>query len=280
MQKLTKPVDDAGDVFTQCISRTRDTELRARLISVRAAIVSAAESYEQAATAAELHLLRPHNDIDGVVTQAEMETVYTSRMAQKGAPGRNIYDKLLAAPAHGRCPLCGQRVVSTLDHHLPKARFPALAVVPSNLVPACADCNKVKLEKLPSCPEEQTLHPYFDDIGDDLWLQAEVKETSPAVVQFYVEPPREWDIVTANRVKYHFQVFGLARLYSSHAATELTDIRYRLAQLFDDTGCTGVANHLRDEAKSRAAAHRNSWQAAFYNALAASSWYCSGGFNA
>ena len=101
-----------------------------------------------------------------------MIKVYTNRMAKEGAPGRPVYNALKLAAR--RCPLCGHRDVSTLDHYLPKTAFPLLCVTPSNLVPACSDCNKVKSDALPATAADQTLHPYFDDADQDAWLKAEV----------------------------------------------------------------------------------------------------------
>lgn len=43
-------------------------------------------------------------------------------------------------------------------------------------------------------------------------------------------------------------------------------------------GIQGVREHLHREGESRTQAHVNSWQAAMYRALAASDWYCGGGF--
>ena len=73
-----------------------------------------------------------------------MVRVYDGRMAAQGSPGRTIYDAIKLASPNGLCPLCGQRVVATLDHYLPKSRYAALAVNPANLIPACSDCNKAK----------------------------------------------------------------------------------------------------------------------------------------
>jgi 5-methylcytosine-specific restriction endonuclease McrA len=280
MRKLTKPLDDPGSVFLTCISRVRNIGLKSRLTSVEATIVAAANEFEAAASTTTLHTLLPQNDVNGIVTKQEMLEVYTNRMAKKDAPGRSIYDKLLAAPVHGRCPLCGQRVVSTLDHYLPKTEYPALAVVPINLVPACADCNKTKIAAIPKTADQETIHPYFDDVETDLWLYAKVIETSPAVLQFFVKPHVDWDIVKAKRIEHHFKVFKLSYLYTSHAATELLNIRDRLAQLFSKTGYKGVNAHLSEEAATRESAYLNSWQTAMYKALAANFWYCSGGFNA
>jgi hypothetical protein len=164
------------------------------------------------------------------VTADEMSAIYTGRMAKKGGPGRSIYDELMATPAHGRCPLCGHRQVSTLDHHLPKAHYPALAVAPVNLVPSCMDCNKAKTNTFPLASEDETLHPYFDDIEDDPWLRADVIHTAPAALRFYVDPPAEWDDTITARVRLHFKIIGLGALYAAQAAEEMLNIRHYLSQ--------------------------------------------------
>jgi 5-methylcytosine-specific restriction endonuclease McrA len=279
MRKLTKPLDDPGIVFRTCISRVKNVDLKSRLTAIEVSVVAAANAFENAASTTTLHTLIPQNDVDGV-TIKEMSDVYTNRMAKRDAPGRQLYDKLLAAPEHGRCPLCGQRVVSTLDHHLPKTKYPALSVVLTNLVPACADCNKTKIDVIPKSADQETFHPYFDDIETDLWLDARVVETSPAVIQFFVKPPTEWDAVKVQRIKNHFKLFKLSSLYTSHAATELINIKDSLSKIFSGAGDQGVKTHLYGEAKSREAAYLNSWQTAMYKALVTSHWYCSGGFRA
>lgn len=278
MRKLRKPLDDSRAVFLTCISRVRNPDLRSRLESIQNSIVTASQDFDIAASTNSLHTLSTQNDIDGIITQQEMSDVYTNRMAKKGAPGRVFYDQLLAVPEHGRCPLCGQRVVSTLDHHLPKKHYPALSVVLTNLVPACADCNKTKIDIIPGNSGEETIHPYFDDVDTDMWLYAKVFETSPAVILFYVNPPENWNATKTRRLKHHFKLFKLSSLYSSQAATELINIRDRLSDLFDEAGDLAVREHLRDEARSRESAYLNSWQTAMYRALANSEWYCLGGF--
>jgi hypothetical protein len=212
------------------------------------------------------------------VSTGEMVDVYKKRMAKKDAPGRPLYDRLMAAPPHGRCPLCGQRTVSTLDHHLPKSLYPGLAVNPLNLVPACADCNKEKGEFAPSAPHEQSLHPYFDDVDGETWLFAEVLERTRPTMRFVVRPPATWLPQTARRIAHHFQLFRLGELYGSHAGEELVNIRYGLSTLFAAAGAQAVRIHLDAQAISFLKARRNTWQAAMYRALADCDWYCEGGF--
>lgn len=279
MRKLQKPDDDPGEVFLTCISRVRNQNLKARLTSVEPNIVAAADAFEAAVSATMLHTVVPQHNVGGVVTKEEMSAVYTQRMAKQDAPGRPIYDRLLAAPTFGRCPLCGQRMVTTLDHHLPKGHYPALAVVPVNLVPACGDCNKNKIDAVPQNEEDQTLHPYYDDVEGDPWLYAKVVEGTPPALTFFVDPPDCWEEVKSERVRYHFKLFKLDVLYASHAAEELLNIRYSLKNLFEQAGSEGVRRHLLENAQSREVVCMNSWQTAMYKALAVNDWYCAGGFD-
>jgi 5-methylcytosine-specific restriction endonuclease McrA len=277
MQKLPKPTLETTTVFQVCISKIKDIHLKNRLVAVQLEIESEAKIFEIAVSNNTLHLLQPQNDVKGLVSVKEMSDVY-KRMVKQGSPGRLFYDKILNSPAQGRCPLCGQRVVSTLDHHLPKAHYPALAVVPINLIPACLDCNKIKLDAIPKLAEEQTLHPYFDNIEDEKWLSAKVIECSPPIISFAVESPGNWDVLKFDRVQHHFNVFRLGNLYASQAATELINIFNRIDILFSLAGEKAVQNHLTAEARSRQTAHLNSWQTAMYEAIANSEWFCSGGF--
>ena len=278
MRKLAKPSLDPGVVFSVCISRVRDRDLRKRLKAVLPRVTAAALRYEEAGTAGRLHTLKARRSVGARVSTAEMAAVYDNRMARRGSVGRPLYDRLQSAAPQGRCPLCGQRTVSTLDHYLPKAKFPVLAVVPANLVPACLDCNKAKLDAVATAAEDQTLHPYFDDVDRDSWLAAVIVEELPASLVFSVRRCASWDNITDARVRTHFKIFKLGELYGSHAAEELLNIRYQLCELGGAGGAVAVRTHLQEQAKSRAAHQVNSWQTAMYRALAASDWFCTGGY--
>jgi len=276
MRKLSKPSDLPGVVFMLCVSSVRDKLLKARFTRVKSDIEAAAAKYEMAATTTALHTLPVEKDVAGVVTKDEMESLYKGRMVK--GQGRVIYDKLMMLPANGICPLCGHRTVSTLDHHLPKAMFPSLAVTPINLVPACGDCNKAKLEERPATPQEQTFHPYFDDFGRDRWLHADVVQDSPPTVRFFVQPPANWPPLWGARAQHHFATLKLGVLYASQAGQELANIRHHLMTLSVLGGTAAVQKHLTEQAISRELANPNSWQTAMYRALSTSAWFCADGF--
>jgi hypothetical protein len=278
MLKLSRPSCTAEETFAACISRVRDPGLRAKLVAVTKMIVDASDAYEVAAEADTLHQTARSPTIGGVNTE-EMQAVYTQRMAKQNAPGRRIYDDIFAA-VKGRCPLCAHRTVTTLDHHLPKAFYPALAVTPLNLVPSCSDCNKTKLATVPHTPEDVSIHPYFDEVDTERWLYADVVKVEPAAIRFRVGAPAEWDALLIKRVRRHFRELKLSALYGTEAAEELVNIRHQLEAIHESVGSDEVRSYLREHAQSCLLGRLNGWRGATYEAWAASDWFCDGGFKA
>lgn len=276
MWKVTPPPVSALQSFQTSISRFSNAT-KARYEQIEGEIVTASNEFGTAAAATTLHQIPQSDNVGGIISRHEMTGLYNDRFAKKKSAGRHIYDSILAAAP--RCPLCGHGTISTLDHHLPKRGYPALAVAPLNLVPACADCNKNKTDAAPATRNEETLHPYFDDIESDPWLTAEVVEVFPAALRFLVTPPPNWTATTANRVRHQFSMLKLPSLYASQAANELAGITGYVAILHDKAGSAGVQQHLSEVAQSKLSYRINSWQTATYTALANSLWYCGGGFN-
>lgn len=277
MRCLTKPEIKARQAFDLCIASIRDNDLASRMKLVVNAIELAETEYVSHGERATLYQIAAATDIAGGISVGEMERVYKGTFV-RSVGTRYIYDMLRKQPENDICPLCGQRTVSTLDHYLPQSSHPALIITPVNLVPACSECNKSKLARQASVAIDQTLHPYFDDLGDGRWLYAEVKVASPTALIFSVTPPDEWADTLRQRVVVHFRTFGLGALYASHAAVELSNIRYALRAMAAENPASVISDHLRGRAKSCASASANSWQRATYEALADSDWFCEGGF--
>lgn len=279
MRVIGKPDLVAKEVYEICVSKVRNTILKKNFRQITGSIVAADIEYQERSSEQQWFLIASSDGVDGVVGQAEMEKVYTQRMVGQRAPGRSLYDQLKNAAPNGICPLCGQRTVSTLDHFLPKTNFSALVVVPLNLIPACSDCNKAKLDKIPGCKSEQTLHPYYDDVTREQWLFAEVEETTPGSIRFYTLDVEAYDEVLNKRIEFHFRVLGLGSLYASNAYSTVTEIQFRLNSLHEKGGKNAVKAYLQEEEESRRKNHVNSWNTAAYQAMMNSDWFCDGGFN-
>jgi hypothetical protein len=159
-------------------------------------------------------------------------------------------------PRHeGRCYHHVQAVTVAIDQSAEKTLWQS--ATPVNLVPACMDCNMNKTNATPTCAEEQTIHPYFDDIEDELWLTATVVEERPAALLFDVAPPAHWPDVLAARVQKHFSTFRLQYLYGVNAAREMAQQRGLLKKLHAGAGAADVRAYLQDQAeKLRADRHQ------------------------
>lgn len=285
MRAMTAPNYIASQVFQECINSISDANLFSRLNAVAKNIEIAGDEYRLKALARQLYTIAPnynHNDeiVVGAVTKSELKSVYSDHMVPKAKPARYIYDAILAQAPFGRCPFCCFGHASTLDHYLPKSRYPKLSVLPLNLVPCCKDCNSGKLADIAITEEQQSLHPYFDhdQYIDQQWLFAAVVESTPVTIRFYVQPPDNWTDASKSRVRNHFSAFKLGGRYSVEASSQLASLRNILACYREIGGAGAVKQHLVIEANSHFEQHKNSWQTAMFQSLASSDFYCNGGF--
>lgn len=272
MNKLKKPDDDVKIVFNDCISNIRDTALKSKLENCSDDIVSNSNDYEQKMANGQVHTIPIHIELNGL-TKEQMVKLYDEKMAKSGQPGRKYYDKLMSVPEYGICPYCGQGIVTTLDHYLPKTKFVSLVVTPSNLIPSCFDCNKAKTSSDFNEFEDTMLNPYFDDLGEEIWLKAKVvkEKQDDFVVTYYVQKPEGWSDVLLKRVENYFNVFHLSRLYSSHAAQRLRGIKPKLIIKYTKFGLDSVLEYLKD-GLDEYSYDLNCWQSALFSELLENSW--------
>lgn len=280
MRYINRPPLAAGEIFDACKLLCRDVDLRSRLAGVKETVETEVTRYEDYASRSRLCEIHPADGTPPHVTGEEMRGLYL-KMRDRDEPRRLYYDVLLAGAPNRTCPYCGHRKVSTLDHFLPKSYFPVFSITPSNLVPSCKDCNHGKRSNTTTDPSEQYLHPYFDQLPDEIWLTAKVVEGAPAAFKFDAKPPASdvWTEELRLRIENQFHELELADLYTSHAASRLCEIRGVLQKNLSKSR-DQVWIWLDDSRESAERNHLNSWEAAFYRACVASDWFCEGGFNA
>lgn len=277
MHTLAKPPIDALATYNLCFGAISNKIKRANYAAAAGAVQAAAAELDAVGPAGAFHTIAPAESVAGLVGKTDMAYLYDVHMARQKSVGRQLYDWLLAQPQHGICPLCAQRVVSTLDHYLPKAHYPALAVAPANLVPSCFDCNRVKLDHVQTSAET-TFHPYFHRLPVGTWLHATVRLVSGTALTFAALPPTGWPDDAKACVEAHFAKLRLRRLYGAHAAQELANIRHSLRLVHGRGGPDAVRAHLGEQAVSRQVSNPNSWQSAMYVALQSNDWFCTEGF--
>jgi hypothetical protein len=278
MIHIEKPTLSVVDVFADCISNFRDTALTTRLQSISTYIHNETNNYDRLALNNNIYQILTTTTVNGIVTKEDMVKVYEKKLVPKGEVGRSHYEYLRSLAKYNICPLCNQRTVTTLDHVLAKTDYPTFAVSPINLIPACSDCNKIKLASYtPTSSEEEILHPYYDDISDEQYLVATVNEENPSSITFKIKSSIP-ETVMEKRLKVHFKLFALNELYIANSAKYLADINFKLGELYDSSGKDSIKEYLQEEFESRYNNNKNSWETAFYEALYKSDWFCDGGF--
>lgn len=158
-----------------------------------------------------------------------------------------------------RCPYCGFLRDSArsdkaatagsfqdMDHYLPRAQYPELSIVPTNLVPTCDTCNsRLKKELGPASDgARQFLHPYFDEFIDNLELIATVEMTCG-------EPRHEFSLARTAGLRddeqrvaaSHFEKLKLANRYLNRLASDtLVQLRKRIEARAAHGKIAGVAD--------------------------------------
>jgi hypothetical protein len=285
MRVINPPQFSFTDVLNKCVGSISSVDLTTRLNAITPQLNLAEHDYNTKVATADLYRIQAFtqgNDslVIGQVTKKELKGLYTSHMVPATKPARAYYDKIMMSAPLNICPFCGFGHVSTLDHYLPKAKFPLLSVLPNNLVPSCADCNKGKNDAIATTKQEQCLHPYYDQghYLNDQWLFAEVEECSPPSIKFCVIPPNNWADNDKARIENHFLDFKLAARFRIQAATELPSLRGELEYDYQINQRQGVQQALQRKFLVSTSQHVNWWKTAMYQALANSDWYCDGGF--
>ncbi|MFJ6826243.1 HNH endonuclease [Pseudomonas sp. NPDC090964] len=281
MKQLLAPTCTPDEAYTACTSAIIDDQQRDRMKSILPSIsATAAEFVERAAAGStwELPYLRLARGEDPFVVddirKSELVHLYEYYMVQR-PPGRSVYDSILVA-AGDHCPTCGGiGQPRTLDHYLPKANYPKLAVVPQNLIPACRDCNTNKRNPLVDHPHQQLLHPYLDKLQffQDRWISVSVSHTTPCTIVYFASPPDGWTDEDKARAVNHFDLFGIAERYSVQAGSELGFLMDMQMSYFSRQPPEAFSDFLRSGANA-AGLLTNGWKKVLYEALAMDAWFC------
>jgi 5-methylcytosine-specific restriction endonuclease McrA len=287
MIKLPLPTVTHGESLESCLSEIPESkeDYKLRLDNAKSRLEAQSELYPDRASTLNLHEFEfsARAKIDALVpycgdevTKGDLVKLYKDIFSNQNKNSRAIYDRLKLS-SKGRCCICLIGNAETLDHYLPKARYPAFSVDPQNLIPACTICNKGKGASLLQIKEEHVLHPYFssNNFYADLWLKAEVIEEVPVRIKFFIEPPTGWNVDDITLLETHVNSFDITDKFSlyisSHLATAIDDVNLAINK--NERSIEAVKEDFEFKADSRD--NKNSPVTAMFRALSESTWFCS-----
>jgi hypothetical protein len=288
LDKLNEPSKSIGEFYLDLIINKRNNEnnkfLKDRLSRIKDILISEEEKYIRLGRASNLYTIHDHSEISipnsvDVVTKDEMESLYTQNLVsspESGEIGRDIYDYLKSLALDKICPYCSSSKAKTLDHYLPKAKFPMFAVTPVNLVPCCRDCNSEKDTNFTNVEAEMFIHPYFEDVNNFIWLESTVEDDVwPLNFKYQVVISNGSNNILSRRLSNQQKILDLNNTFNDKANRLF---RYRIKSIIDNYktgGVKSVREFLLESEQSCRNAELNSWEACMYKALLNSNWFFS-----
>lgn len=256
------PIDETGEQIRRlCVPGISDNTRKGRILADQLSIEREEAQFREAIAHHAVRALEPGPFTDQV--KDDMVWLYEERL-RSSAPGRQIYLKILGL-SKGGCPLCHVAKVKTLDHSMPKAVHPRLAVDPLNLVPTCRDCNLSRNAGTGSV----SISPYFDDWVETVpWLVAEVPDiANPSDLHFRIARDPVYSDDRWDALEEFFQESDIAARYADLAIDEYFALAAEIRLRFERLAVDDVRMVLEERCQgSESSRGHNRWQTAAYRA--------------
>lgn len=129
-----------------------------------------------------------------------------------------------------------------------------------------------KAESFAKRAEDQLLQPYVDHdrFFEERWISARCiisPAGRPASIQYYVDPPQEWQQDYKDRVRKHFDDFGLGKRFSVKAAQLLETTIVQIENLKKLNLTNAVIRAILIAPGINKAPFINHWQRGMFQAL-------------
>lgn len=270
MRRLPRPEFSVRDIIVSFGNGPRVDQLHDACESFEAA-----ETEYDALLAAHVPQLLPTRPTHlSVENAANANWAYVEHLRAKSSGARSYYVAL--RQENQPCGMCRVRSSRVVDHHLPRSIYPAYAIQPSNLVPICSDCNERKSDVVPNQDKGQLLHPYFDHLDSDDWLEARVTEGPGRPVVFGVSDEHLPSPAIGHRLRLHREFFDVTARFSRDAGDFLAQHLQLLTTRLERYGPSRVSDYLFELSDSVRARGARPWIAAALAAWASDQIFCDG----
>lgn len=165
------------------------------------------------------------------------------------------------------CPSCGEDgTPNTLDHYLPKDKYPEFSILTKNLFPMCDICQGEKLTKdLDEDNNRIFVNPYYDNFLNCQLLKLEIDGPFNSPENFNLAVNDNLDDEDYNLVSRHIDKLKIIERYSSY----FTDQYFRTLKLVKEMRVNQLdivanLNMFKFNAQMKSI---NSWEHIFYSGI-------------
>lgn len=276
MERLLPITTKVGDFFDLLYEgMTKKIEIKGikynytdKYREVKPLIINAETSYFIAAMNNKLSEIESITNI-GDLTTKDMVYLYENKLLDK-TKGRHIYDEIRSLPSNSRCSFCGVRVVATLDHYLPKSKYPLYAVTPYNLIPSCTDCNGLKMGEIINSELDLLLNPYFDDVQSEQWLFCDIEYRFGGwIPKYYTKEIPVFTEMQNKRIANHFKVLELDTFFGIHGVNVIEIYIDNWIEFWNNEEFESLKEEFDKQEKVFSSKEKsiNSWERALYQGL-------------
>lgn len=285
MKKINLPSFDIKDTYPLSLQHIDQSKKDRKIVFdnlklLTTDIFSYSDEYEEKASQGKLYELDKDRFKDYSEDLIKLYKSYFSNNKSQYSTIRKFYDLILTNGNEDKdkiikCPYCLSAICSHVDHFLPESVYHGLAINPKNLIPSCYNCNtkkKAKIFKIIGQQQISFFHPYYDHLGDILWLKANIEiEQNLLSVSFYVDDSLNIPEEILHKIKYTFDELGMASYLSNKAAeTELTTLmgKFKSKDFWLELSNQDIAATLDSDRKLFISTHgKNHWLSVIYTEL-------------
>ena len=167
------------------------------------------------------------------------------------------------------CPACGEEgTPNTLDHYLPKERFPEFSILPQNLLPMCDACQGAKANKtVDDLNQRMFIHGYYDAFVDEQIVGLTINEPYDAPASIQLESTANIADAEAGLVRRHLAELEIINRYHHFFRAE----HLRLLRMVNSLRRTeqNVEQSLQSFRELARLRSVNSWGHVFYTGVLA-----------
>ena len=163
--------------------------------------------------------------IEIAVQKKTLENLYSSQLPVHSVQ-KPILDSLRIKDLQF-CPACGEDgTPNTLDHYLPKSKYPEFSVTPRNLFPMCDVCQGKKGSKTVNGTNQRLfVHPYFDDFTALSVVRLVIGRPFESPKSFSIEPHPALTEEQSALISRHLEELGIAARYDQFFKLEYTRLK-------------------------------------------------------
>lgn len=157
------------EVHEDAVNRKHEGDIKRRLISINQMIYLEYENFNDKFESNTLHHLKPNISFNDYNNNLQTLYKYTSYPIQKL---RKAIQASNPDTISSTCQNCTVDTLNSMDHILPKSKYPEFIVHPRNLIPSCTTCNSIKNNLIAEGDYQPLLNLYIDILPKEQYLFA------------------------------------------------------------------------------------------------------------